>query len=120
MPEIERSDAINLVASLDDADDLKKAWIKDELERQSVDAFLKAKEHVELIEMRGIWSRGVFRLLVLIVVSDVLFSWALGFGVLHFQNGYEVPAFIADGLLKTIGLALIIVHFLFSKDSIKN
>ena len=116
--EEERANAINLVAGFDGDNPLKNQWLNDEVKNASLDAQLKLKERQELIGMRGKWSSGVLALLVLIVFSDLAFIWALGFGIISFSNDLIVPAFIADSLIKTIGLAAIIVGFLFNKDSV--
>ncbi len=120
MEEIEKSEAIELVKKVKEASAIEVAFLKDKLDRDSAKGFLELREHGDLIEMRKKWSSGVFWLLVLIIFSDVGFSWALGFGALSFDSDWSVPAFIGDGLIKTLGLAFIVVHFLFNKDSLKN
>lgn len=115
---VNKSEAIQLVEGIDGVDGLKLALMKSALEQSQNDAELKAQEKKELILMRGRWSTGVFLLLIFIIVTDTLFIYAVGLGWLHFENSFIIPTFIGEGLIKTIGLAYIIVRFLFNKDSI--
>jgi len=115
-----RDDAITLVKGAEEASPFQIALVKERLESDSTRAALELKEYRELIEMRGRWSNWILGLLVLIVFSDVALSWFFGFGLIAFSSDYSFPIFIADGLLKTLGLAFIVVNFLFNKDSLGN
>ncbi len=117
---IDRQEAIELVRDASDIDVLKKSWIKDQQDREATEAELKLREHHDLINMRSKWSDSVLNLVKIIVFSGIAFSWALGLGWIKFDNNLAVPVFISDSLLKSIGLAYIIVHFLFHKDSMNH
>lgn len=92
--------------------------ILNELQRESLRAELQLKEQREIIEMRGQWSWWVLACIVSINIFDFLVIGALGFHWISFE-GYVIPVFIADSLLKTLGLAAIIVNFLFNERSIR-
>lgn len=118
--EIDKTEALKLVEGLEGSDDLKISYAKQQLEQSRIDAELKAQERAQLIIMRGGWSKWVLYLLCFIVITDTLFVYFVGLRWLNFSNEYVIPTLIGEGLLKTIGLAYIIVHFLFSKDSISS
>ena len=80
-------------------------------------ARLKARERGDLIEFRKMWSNWTLGFVGLIVLSNVVIVFLLGFGILRFENQDVIPYFVGDSVIKTIGLAYIIVNFLFSKDS---
>ncbi len=80
-------------------------------------AQLKAIERRDLIRFRERWSNWTLSFVGLIVFSNVLIVFLMGFGILRFENQNIIPYFVGDSVIKTIGLAYIIVHFLFSKDS---
>ena len=117
--EIKKSDAVSWVKlEVGNGNNEKSVnELQEGLSYESTLAFLRAKERKELIEMRGKWSSWVLCLLVFIVGVDTLFVYLVGLNLLKFSNDYIVPTFIGEGLMKTIGLAYIIVNFLFSKDS---
>lgn len=115
--EVQREEAIEHVQEDDIPDKEFESW--EEVETSSDEVELRLVEREELIAMRSRWSRIVMWLLGAIVVSDILFMWAVGFGLLAFSKEWEVPVFVGESIVKTIGLAYIIVNFLFHKDSIK-
>lgn len=118
MAEIDREEAIKQVSGLDDIDGLTKAAIKNQLNNDSVNAFLGAKEYASLIAMRGWWSIVVMVLLIMIVVSDIAYIWLVGFEIIKIPSENIALFFVGQGVIKTLGLAAIIVKFLFHKDSV--
>lgn len=119
LPEIKRESAVKLVKRSTNEDSKVTAMNQILIEGASTKALLEAKEWGELIDMRRSWSKNILLLVVFIVLSDVGFMWCLGLGWLSYPNSLIIPTFIGDSLIKTIGLAFIIVHFLFNKDSMK-
>jgi len=117
MEEIDKNKALKEVEGIEGSDQIKLGFIKSQLDQTSADAELRAIEKAELIAMRGKWSMSVLVILAFIVITDTFFIYAVGLGWLNFSNNYVIPAFIGEGLIKTIGLAYIIVNFLFNKDS---
>ena len=91
-----------------------------EIEERSIKTQLWAKERQDIIAMRAGWSQWILRSILLVIISDVVLIFLLGFHIVSFNSYWVVPAFIADGITKTIGLAYIVVNFLFHRDSIDN
>lgn len=81
-------------------------------------AEIKAVEREDIIRMRKFWSKWILISILAINIFDFFVITALGFGWITFPDGFVIPAFIADTLIKTLGLAVIVVHFLFNKDSV--
>ena len=92
----------------------KKA--EEELEKTHLFALLEAKEMEALQEMRGSWSTWILRCIVWIVLFDFIVVTCVGTGLMKF-DGITLPIFLGESIVKVIGLALVIVGFLFSKDS---
>jgi hypothetical protein len=109
-------------ASADPVIDGNQAWesARRELElgRLRSEAELAATEQHDIIAMRGRWSKIILWTIVGINVLDAVVVICSGLGWLHYDQGLTVPLFVADSLLKTLGLAAIIVAFLFNKSSV--
>lgn len=98
------------------AGQLSAQQIADDLETARIEAQLRAEERRDIIKMRKSWSKWILICIVSIVFFDFLIISLLGLGVISFQ-GLVVPAIIADSLIKVLGLAMIVVNFLFNKES---
>ncbi|MFC1622957.1 hypothetical protein ACFL16_01010 [Patescibacteria group bacterium] len=70
--------------------------------------------------MRKGWSGWILASIVVITFFDIGLIVAIGRGVLVFNNNLQVPFFVGESLLKVLGLAFLIVNFLFNKDSMEN
>lgn len=93
----------------------QKAW--NELENNREEAILSRKERADIMKMRKSWSRWILACIVAIVFLDFVLIFLLGYKSITL-DGLAFPAFIADGVIKIIGLAAIVVNFLFNKDSL--
>lgn len=87
-----------------------------EIQELSADIQLRAQEKKEILDMRKIWSRWLLGVVVAIVAFDFIVIIAVGFHWMTFSDGYVVPFFIVESFLKTIGLAIIVVRFLFNNN----
>lgn len=85
------------------------------LEAKKREADIEAQESLDIIKMRKSWSTWMLITIVSINVFDFAVVILAGLSILKFE-GWIMPVFIGDTLLKTIGLAVIIVNFLFDKD----
>ncbi len=88
-----------------------------ELDRRSLLFKLQAEERKNIIDMRRDWSKWILRCILFIVISDVIVMFLLGIHWMSFDSQWMVPVFVADSMTKVLGLAWIIVNFLFGKDS---
>ncbi len=82
-------------------------------------AAIDLKERESIIKMRRIWSWWLLAAIILIVFFDIFLILAIGFEVLVFTEGYFIPIFISESLLKIFGLAIIVVNFLFNKEAVR-
>jgi len=89
-----------------------------QLERDKTEAEILAKERLDIMAMRRMWSKWLLFVIISIVAFDFFVILAVGFEWMKFSEGYIVPFFVGESFLKTIGLALIVVGFLFNKDNI--
>jgi len=89
------------------------------LDEISLEWLLKLKEKEDVIEMRKKWSTEIKRWLKIIITFDFIIIVFTGLGWLNFPEYVGIPAIVADSILKVVGLAYIVVRFLFSKDSLK-
>lgn len=87
------------------------------LEEDSEEQRTKLEEWKSIIEMRKRWSTWILGAIILVLVFDIVFILLLGFDLISYKNGI-VPVFATEGLIKVVGLAYIVVNFLFNKDSI--
>lgn len=86
------------------------------LENDSRRAELFQIEKSEIIGMRADWSKFILIAIIAIIAFDFIIITLIGLDIMTF-NGLIIPAFLTESLFKVIGLAYIIVRFLFSKDS---
>ncbi len=84
------------------------------LRNQSDMEKVKIEEKREIIAMRKSWSTWILRSIIAIIAFDFLIIILIGIKLLNFE-GYIVPIFITESLIKVLGLAIIIVNFLFNK-----
>lgn len=88
------------------------------LQREKNQTQLDLKERIEVIRMRGVWSYWLLGVIVAIVFFDFVVILAVGFKWIIFDKSYIVPFFVGESLIKTLGLALIVVRFLFNEKFI--
>ncbi len=88
-----------------------------ELYLEHQNAHIDLEERKDLVSFRRKWSNWVLFFVGWIVIVNTIIIFLLGVGILRFSSDIVIPYFIGDSVIKTIGLAFIIVHFLFSKDS---
>lgn len=72
------------------------------------------KDIIKLRKYRGFW---ILTLIILICLSSITFTWLLWFWIMSFENSNIYPFFIWQSIIQIIWLAIIIVKFLFNKDS---
>lgn len=99
--------------------DLESQKAFQELDHSKNNALLNRKEREDIMKMRKHWSEAILFCIVFIVAADFVMIFLLGFNVISFSGPWTVPAFILDSLIKIIGLAIIVVKFLFNKDSLQ-
>jgi len=114
---IGREEALNLLQTHGlKISSIEEIGIINDLENQKLDADLNGEERIDIIVMRKQWSRWILFAILLIIISDIIFVSLIGLRVFKFDNNnWIVPAFIGDSLVKTLGLAAIIVNFLFDR-----
>lgn len=88
-----------------------------ELHQNETWAMLIAKERQEIIQMRSRWSNWILFVIVAISFFDMVLIIGIGRMWFVFNNSYSVPLFIGESLIKLLGLAFLIVHFLFNNNS---
>ncbi|MDD2757969.1 MAG: hypothetical protein PHD72_01160 [Patescibacteria group bacterium] len=98
--------------------DLETQRKMSQLEQDKIIAQILARERLDIMGMRRTWSDWLLRVIISIVVFDFFVIVAVGFKWMSFNEGYIVPFFVGESFLKTIGLALIVVGFLFNKDNV--
>lgn len=89
------------------------------LQREKNNTQLDLKERNDVIGMRKLWARWLLFAIIAIIVFDFFVIVCVGFGGMKFDKGYIIPFFVGESLLKTLGLAMIVVNFLFNKEFIK-
>ncbi len=72
------------------------------------------EERKELRNMRIRWSNWILICIIAIVIFNFLVVSFVGFGIVTFPEENILPAFLAQSLINVIGLAIIIVKYLFS------
>lgn len=118
---ISRKQALTLLKkdkALDDRVDFSERSFR--LEERSTLFRLRAEERSNIIDMRKNWSSWILFCIVVIVFFDIVMALLLGFHAITFESPFAIPAFVVDSLVKVLGLAAIIVKFLFGKDSFEN
>lgn len=76
---------------------------------------LQLKEKSEFLEFRKNWSRNLLYLVIFIVVFNALFLIAIGKKWLSFQDEWLVRLIITGSFVEVLGLAKIVVDFLFKE-----
>ncbi|MEK7102314.1 MAG: hypothetical protein AAB579_01035 [Patescibacteria group bacterium] len=89
---------------------------QNELEDAQTRARILATERLKIIEMRSSWSTWLLRVIIGIVVFDFFVIVAVGYGWMTFKSDFIVPFFVGESFFKTIGLAVIVVRYLFNKE----
>lgn len=88
------------------------------LQERRGNGILAIKERNDVIKMRRFWSYSLLITILTIVFFDILIVFLIGFKFMIFEEGYIVPFFIGESLIKTLGLTVIVVRYLFNtKDS---
>lgn len=80
---------------------------------------LQLKEKSEFLEFRKQWSKNLLTLVILIVIFNALFLVAVGLKWLTFLDEWLVRIIITGSFVEVLGLAKIVVDFLF-KEPPKN
>ncbi len=89
----------------------------DILQERRSNAILTIKERKEVIKMRRHWSYLLLGVITFIVVFDSFVILAVGFKWMNFESNIIMPVFVAESLIKTLGLAFIVVNFLFNEKT---
>ncbi|MFA9288599.1 MAG: hypothetical protein ACEQSA_01835 [Weeksellaceae bacterium] len=76
---------------------------------------LRLREKTDFLSFRKEWSRNLLYLVVFIVVFTALFLIAVGLGWLSFMDEWLVRIIIAGSFVEVLGLAKIVVDFLFKE-----
>lgn len=88
------------------------------LQRERNNAQLDLKERNDIIKMRGHWAYWILWAVIAIIGFDFFVIICVGFSWMKFDKGYIVPFFVSESLIKTLGLAIIVVKFLFNEKFI--
>ena len=110
---IKIGEAISLIKESNQKD-LNSGKAEDVLEYQSMRVMAILEERMELRSMRLRWSNWILGCIVAIVVVDFILVGSVGFGLAKFPDSFTLPAFLGESIINIIGLAVIIVKFLFS------
>ncbi|HBH19496.1 MAG TPA: hypothetical protein DEB30_02120 [Candidatus Peribacter riflensis] len=92
-----------------------------QLEDRRMTAMLLAQEKQDIIAMRKKWSGWILLCIVLIVIYDMVMIPLIGVGVFAPQDEgakWLIGLLITENLAKVLGLAYIVVNWLFSGDSV--
>jgi hypothetical protein len=76
---------------------------------------LNLKEKSEILGFRKKWSNNLLWLVVVIVVFNGLFLLAIGRDLLQYQDEWLVRIIFAGSFIEVLGLAKIVVEFLFKE-----
>lgn len=87
------------------------------LEDAKIDGEDRANVRKDIREMRKRWSEWILRAIVAIIFFDFVVVFCVGLGWMRFDSQVILPVFIGESLVQTLGLAVIIVRFLFHNDS---
>jgi len=88
------------------------------LQRENNNTQLDLKERNDIIRMRRRWANWLLVAILAIIVFDFFVIACVGFGWMKFNKGYIIPFFVGESLIKTLGLAIIVVKFLFNEKFI--
>lgn len=80
---------------------------------------LRLREKSEFLAFRKQWSRYLLILVIAIVVFNALFLIAVGKGWLQFKDEWLVRIIISGSFVEVLGLAKIVVDFLFKEPPTK-
>ncbi|CAN5243815.1 hypothetical protein BH09PAT2_BH09PAT2_07380 [soil metagenome] len=97
---------------IDDAQQISK-----NLESQLAE--LRLREKSEFLAFRKQWSRYLLMLVIAIVVFNALFLVAVGKKWLQFNDEWLVRVIITGSFVEVLGLAKIVVDFLFKEPPTK-
>ena len=100
------------------SDDWEEERLQEVVEKEKKESFLEAMEKEDIINMRRLWSGFLLLVVFFVVVFDSIIFIGIGMGWFNYTDKV-VPIFIVESLLKTLGLALIVVKFLFHEKSLK-
>lgn len=92
----------------------------DAIQRHRNTTQLMLEEWLDILKMRRRWSNWLLWVIIAVVAFDFFVVIAVGFGWMSFKEGYIVPFFVGESLIKTLGLAIIVVKFLFNEKFIKS
>lgn len=77
---------------------------------------LRLQEKSEFLQFRKQWSKYLLLLVVFIVFFNSVFLLAVGGGQLRFADEWLVRIIVTGGFVEVLGLAKIIVDFLFKEQ----
>lgn len=80
---------------------------------------LKLQEKEEFLGFRKRWSKYLLTLVVFIVLFNALFLIAVGKSWLRFNDEWLVRIIVTGSFVEVLGLARIVVQFLFSNEKDK-
>lgn len=80
---------------------------------------LGLRERIEFLDFRKEWSRNLLLLVIFIVVFNSLFLITIGLGWLRFQDEWLVRIIFTGSFIEVLGLAKIVVEFLFRDHEVK-
>lgn len=76
---------------------------------------LNLQEKFEFLSYRKQWSAYLLTLVVMIVIFNAFFLIAIGLDILQFQDEWLVRIIFVGSFLEVLGLAKIVVDFLFKE-----
>lgn len=76
---------------------------------------LRLRETAEFLNFRKSWSTKLLWLVISIVIFNAAFLLAVGVGWLQYEDEWLVRIIITGGFLEVLGLAKIVVEFLFQE-----
>ncbi|MFW5703237.1 MAG: hypothetical protein ACOCXQ_00175 [Patescibacteria group bacterium] len=74
---------------------------------------LRLREAREFLNFRKSWSNKLLWLVIMIVIFNAIFLLMVGFKVLTYEDEWLVRIIITGGFIEVLGLAKIVVEFLF-------
>lgn len=89
------------------------------LKSQQLYSEIKAEALKDVVDMRYRWSDWILKIIIIVTFFDIFIVLMIGFRLMKFDAGYIVPIIIGESLIKIIGLALVVVKFLFDEKSMK-
>ncbi len=76
---------------------------------------LRLRETADFLSFRKNWSTKLLWLVIGIVIFNAVFLLAVGLGWLRYEDEWLVRIIITGGFLEVLGLAKIVVEFLFAE-----